>query len=240
MTTSPARAASFAGEIKQQSYQLKRFKYNSHYWILKFLSEANRPLRILEVGTADGYFGAILKEQGHYVAGVEREEALAMKARHHYDSFYQADIEEFDFPFRDGFDYILFADVLEHLRDPAAVLRRSLPALKRNGEVVISVPNVANFTVRLSLLFGMFNYANRGILDKTHLRFFTLSTIKNLLQESGGRIVEVVPSPIPVQLVLPVTEKRMFYPLHEFNYFVTRLFRGLFAYQFVMRARAMH
>jgi len=69
-------------------YQLKDFKYNSHYWILKLLSEAKQPLRILDIGTADGYLGAILKDRGHYLVGVENDEALAIRARCHYNQFY--------------------------------------------------------------------------------------------------------------------------------------------------------
>ena len=159
-------------------YALKRFKYNSHYWVLKFLSAAERPLRILEVGTADGYLGAILKNSGHSLVGVEQDIPAAEQARAYYDCFHVADIESFEFPYLEEFDFILFADVLEHVRDPIRVLQRSLPTLKKTGELIISLPNVANIVIRLSLLVGRFDYCERGILDRTHLRFFTLSGLK--------------------------------------------------------------
>ncbi len=219
-----------------RSYELKRFKYNSHYWILKLVQDAERPLRILDVGTADGYLGAILKEHGHYVAGVERDPRLAENARRSYDRFYQVDVVDFDFPERHEYDLIIFADVLEHLADPAAVLRRCLAALKQDGKIIISVPNVANFVIRLSLLFGRFEYRDRGIIDRTHLRFFTLRTLTNLLQECGLNIGRIVATPIPLQLVWSVTNRHFFAPLHYCHFQLVRLWKTLLGYQFVIQA----
>jgi SAM-dependent methyltransferase len=217
-------------------YQLKRFKYNSHDWILRWLSEASVPSRILDVGAADGYLGAILKQRGHFVAGVENDPDAAAKAQGHYDDFQVANVEEFDFPYRDEFDYILFADVLEHLRDPARVLKKSLTSLKRSGQIILSVPNIANVVMRLSLLAGRFNYADRGIMDRTHLRFFTLATLKRTLEECGLGVVEIAASPLPVQLVWPFTDAKWFAPMHELHYLLVRMRMPLFAYQFIVRS----
>jgi 2-polyprenyl-3-methyl-5-hydroxy-6-metoxy-1,4-benzoquinol methylase len=217
-------------------YALKRFKYNSHYWVLKFLSAADPPLRILDVGTANGYLGAILKNSGHSLVGVEQDLAAAEQARPHYDAFHVVDIESFEFPYREEFDFILFADVLEHARDPIRVLRQALPTLKRTGELIISLPNVANIVIRLSLLMGRFDYCERGILDRTHLRFFTLSALRKMIQEASCRILEVAPTPLPVQLVFPISEGRIFDPFHEMHYLLVKSWKTLFAYQFVVRA----
>lgn len=216
-------------------YQLKQFKYNSHYWILKFIEAARRPLRILDVGSADGYLGAVLRERGHYMVGVETDDALAAQAKSHYDIFHVTDIEAFDFPYRDEFDVILFADVLEHLRHPEKVLRSALPALNSDGQILISVPNVANFVIRIGLLFGRFEYADRGILDRTHLRFYTLANLENMIRAASCRLIEVVPTPVPVQLVLPLTDWPVFSPLHELHFLAVRFWRTLLAYQFVVR-----
>lgn len=218
------------------SYELKRFKYNSHYWILKLVEEAKRPMRILDVGTADGYLGAILKARGHYVAGLDYDPRVVEKARPIYDRFYQADVERFEFPERSEYDCIIFADVLEHLPDPAAVLRRCVRSLKPGGKIIISVPNAANIVVRLSLLFGRFEYGDRGILDRTHLRFFTRKTFTKLLQESGLHVRQMFATPIPVQLVWPVTNRQFFAPLHDCHYLLVRLWKTLLAYQFVVQA----
>ncbi len=223
-------------ESRLPHYSLKRFKYNSHYWVLKFLSDAGHPLRILDVGTADGYLGAILKGSGHSLVGVEQDFEAAERARPFYDSFHVADIEDFEFPYRGEFDRILFADVLEHVRDPILVLKRSIPTLKKTGELIVSLPNIANIIIRLNLLAGRFDYCERGILDRTHLRFFTLSGVKRMMEEASCRILEVVPTPLPVQLVVPVSEKKIFSPFHEAHYLLVRLWKTLFAYQFVLRA----
>jgi len=203
------------------------------------LADETRPLRILDVGTAGGYLGASLKKQGHYLIGVERDEKLAAAARLHYDHFHQVDIEEFDFPYRNEFDYILFADVLEHLRDPAVIIGRSLGALKRTGKIILSVPNVANFVVRMSLLLGRFDYCDRGILDRTHLRFFTLASLRSMISNLSCQVVDVFATPAPVQIVFPIADHAVFAPLHEAHYLLTLLWKTMFAYQFVARAAPM-
>src|ERR1700692_4232458 len=177
---------------------------------------------MLEVGSESGYMGKIWRGGGHYVAGIEYDPAAAEKAREYYDAFQVADIESFEFPYRRGFDYIVFADVLEHLRDPAAVLERCIPALKESGKIIISVPNIANWIIRLSLLLGKFDYRDRGILDRTHLRFFTLRSLKELMSEVSCEVLDAIPTPLPVQLVFPFTKSNVFAPLHEAHYALTR------------------
>ena len=218
------------------SYEFKPFKYSSHYWILKILKSEKDRLKILDVGTASGYLGKILRASGHSVFGIENDALIAEKAKCFYDSFQLADLETYEFPYRGEFDYILFADVLEHLRDPAAVLRKCLPALKESGKLIISVPNVANLVVRLSLLFGRFDYMDRGILDRTHLRFFTLRSLDKMLNEVSCCVLGVVATPLPLQIVLPFTDKRLFGPLHEALYLLTRCWKTGLGYQFVITA----
>jgi SAM-dependent methyltransferase len=217
-------------------YEFKPFKYSSHDWILNALRCEKEPVKILDVGAASGYLGKIWRRSGHYIAGIECDAAAAEKAREYYDAFQVADIETFEFSYRREFDYIVFADVLEHLRDPAAVLRRCIPALKESGKIIISVPNIANWIIRLGLLCGKFDYMDRGILDRTHLRFFTLRSLKQLMSEVSCEVLDVIPTPLPVQLILPFTASKLFTPLHETHYALTRCWKTLFAYQFVIVA----
>ena len=220
----------------QSGYAFKNFKYSSHYWILRKLDQEKEPLRILDVGCAEGYLGKILQKKGHVVTGIESDPASAEKACTHYDVFHRADIETFAFPYRRVFDYILFADVLEHLRDPAAVLSRSLPALKDSGKIIVSAPNVANWIVRLGLLFGHFDPAERGILDRTHLHFFTLRTLREMMGEVSCRVLDVTPTVVPLQLAFPFTRRKFFAPFHTLHYALTLSRKTLFAYQFVVTA----
>lgn len=221
-------------------YEFKPFKYSSHFWILNALLRERKPVKILDVGTASGYLGKIWRASGHYVAGIEYDAATAEKARGYYDAFQVADIEKFAFSYRQEFDYIVFADVLEHLRDPAAVLRRCIPALKESGKIIISVPNIANWIIRLGLLLGKFDYMDRGILDRTHLRFFTMRSLNQLMSEVSCKVLETIPTPLPVQLVLPFTRSKFFTPLHEAHYALTRCWKPFFAYQFVIVAAPSH
>lgn len=223
-------------DTSEVRYEFKPFKYSSHYWILKLLEGEREPVSILDVGTASGYLGEVWKKSGHHVTGIEFDPAAAAKAKENYHAFRVADIETFDFPYRSEFDYIVFADVLEHLRDPAAVLRRCIPGLKESGKIIISLPNVANWVIRLGLLFGRFDYTDRGILDRTHLRFFTLRSAGQLMDDASCEVLDVIPTPLPVQLIFPFTEKNFFRPMHEIHYALTRSWTSLFAYQFVMMA----
>lgn len=221
-------------------YEFKAFKYSSHYWILELLEREKEPVHILDVGTASGYLGKILRGRGHTIIGIEKDAVAAERAKDYYDSFQVADIEAFEFPYLHEFDYIVFADVLEHLRDPVAVLRTCMPALKASGKIIISVPNVANLLVRLSLLFGRFEYVDHGILDRTHLRFFTQRSLKRMMCEVSCKVLDVIPTSLPVQIVLPFTGNKMFMPLHEAFYALTRCWKTVFAYQFVMAVTSCH
>jgi 2-polyprenyl-3-methyl-5-hydroxy-6-metoxy-1,4-benzoquinol methylase len=215
-------------------YEFKPFKYSSHYWILNALRTEKEPVRILDAGTASGYLGKVWRGDGHYVAGLEFDAATGEKARQYYDDFEIANLENYAFTARREFDYIVFADVLEHLRDPAAVLRKCIPCLKDSGKIIISVPNIANWIIRLSLLFGKFDYMDRGILDRTHLRFFTSRSLKQLMKEVSCEVEEIIPTPLPFQLLLPFTGSKIFAPFHEAHNALTRCWKTLFAYQFVV------
>jgi 2-polyprenyl-3-methyl-5-hydroxy-6-metoxy-1,4-benzoquinol methylase len=222
--------------MPDSQYEFKPFKYSSHYWILNALRGEKEPIRILDAGTASGYLGKVWRNDGHYVAGIEFDAATGEKARQYYDAFEVANLENYAFSARREFDYIVFADVLEHLRDPAAVLRRCIPCLKESGRIVISVPNIANWMIRLSLLFGKFDYMDRGILDRTHLRFFTSRSLQQLMKEVSCEVKEIIPTPLPFQLVLPFTGSKIFKSFHEAHYALTRCWKALFAYQFVIVA----
>jgi SAM-dependent methyltransferase len=223
--------------MPESRYEFKPFKYSSHDCILRVLDGEKQPVKILDVGTAAGYLGRVWRAKGHYLCGIEYDPATAAMAEKHYDAFRVADVETYDFPYRQEFDYIVFADVLEHLRDPATVLRRCLPALKDSGKIILSVPNIANWVVRLSLMLGRFDYMERGILDRTHLRFFTMKSLKQLMAEVNCDVERVVATPLPVQLVLPFTQSKLFAPMHAALYALTRSWKTLFAYQFVIVAK---
>jgi len=109
-------------------------------------------------------------------------------------------------------------------------LRRALAALRPDGQVRISVPNVTNIFLRLSLLFGRFGYADRGIMDRTHLRFFTLKSARSLVGDCAFSIVGLFPTPVPVQIVLPFTNRKSLAIFHELHFLTVSGWKSLLAF----------
>lgn len=152
---------------------------------------------ILDVGCAVGYIGEFLRKAPpkRWLAGVELDAGAAEKARPYYDQLIVGSIEDqkvWDQLKRDV-DAMIFGDVLEHTADPIRVLRMAQQHLKDEGIVVISMPNIAHFRIRLRLLVGRFEYQEWGIMDRTHLRFFTRATAQKMLQASGFNVVHSEP-----------------------------------------------
>jgi 2-polyprenyl-3-methyl-5-hydroxy-6-metoxy-1,4-benzoquinol methylase len=127
------------------------------------------------------------------------------------------------------YDLLLFGDTLEHLPDPPALLRRLRTRLKPGGVLVTSIPNVANWSLRLSLLAGRFRYTERGLLDRTHLRFYTKRTVVEMLRE-GGFETESLTATVPVP---GVSSARLGRLAHR----IGNLWPSLFGYTFVIVAR---
>jgi len=147
--------------------------------------------RVLEIGCGAGGTLRWLKSTGRAAQtfGFEYVPEAAAKAAEIADAVESGDIEAKGLPFEGNFDLILCLDVLEHLRDPWAVVRQVRERLNPGGTLIISVPNVRHHSVTLPLLFGgQFRYKPAGILDRTHLRFFTRESACELLQQGGFKI----------------------------------------------------
>lgn len=208
--------------------------YSSHAQIINWV-EQERPSEVLEVGTTTGFLTSEMAKLGCAVTGIELDAHMAEIARPYCRKMFVENIEEID-PTRLGrYDAIIFGDVLEHLRNPRAVLEKLSGLLNPGGKILISVPNVANIWVRLNLLFGRFDYSRVGILDETHLRFFTLKTAKQLAVDSGLDVISTAVTPIPLPLILPATSKgRPLSFLHLINWGLTKLRKKLLGYQFIL------
>jgi GT2 family glycosyltransferase/2-polyprenyl-3-methyl-5-hydroxy-6-metoxy-1,4-benzoquinol methylase len=144
--------------------------------------------RVLDVGCAAGDLARALVGRGCTVSGVELDEAAAAAAKPVLERLVVGDVSSLDLPAELGhgaFDVVVFGDVLEHLTDPLPVLRSAKELLAPGGYVVISVPNIAHADVRLSLLNGDFTYRPLGLLDETHVRFFTRRSLYALVTEAG-------------------------------------------------------
>lgn len=148
--------------------------------------------RVLDIGCGQGKAIGWLKnlERCRWAAGIELDEDAAEQARSKLDLVVAGDVEAIDFPFEPGsFDAVLCLDVLEHMRDPWRLMGRIVAQLKPGGVFLASIPNVRNIRVLLPLvLMGRWQYEDEGILDSSHLRFFTRQSVVDLIESSGLRI----------------------------------------------------
>jgi 2-polyprenyl-3-methyl-5-hydroxy-6-metoxy-1,4-benzoquinol methylase len=199
------------------------------------LDEVPDGAHVLDVGCATGYLAAELSRRGCTVDGIEFDPAAAQQARAHCRAVVTGDLEapsthadveqmlENQRP-----DVIICADVLEHLRDPWAVLAWLRTLLAPGGRALISVPNIAHWTARRALLRGRFDYTDHGLFDRTHLRFFTRASAAELARRAGFAIQRerLAGAPLPLQSRVPALERARDRCVHRCP--------ELFALQFVL------
>jgi 2-polyprenyl-3-methyl-5-hydroxy-6-metoxy-1,4-benzoquinol methylase len=220
-------------------YAIKESRFSSHYFARQMTGSGRR---VLDLGCGEGFFAAELTAGGSRVTGVDvLPEPTHVQVMERY---FQADLNE-------GigkvigqlegktFDRVLLLDVLEHLVHPQRLLRECREVLSPAGAIVVSVPNIANITTRLMLLFGRFTYTDRGILDATHVRFFTRKTARELLEQNGYRIVHEKMTVMPIELALGLRAGNpLIKVLNRALSLITRALPGLFGYQAMFLARA--
>ncbi len=206
-------------------YTLKRSELSSHSQLLKMVGPP--PSRILDVGCGQGELSHQLCKRGHHVTGLDLYEPDFP-----IDDFRRVDIGGgLGLSPEERFDTILFADVLEHLVDPAARLREALEHLSPQGRILVSLPNAVHWTMRAQIAFGRFEYTNRGLLDRGHLRFFTLRTAARLFSEVGLEIREHRTTPIPWEHIVPSSASLVRHGLEKTELTLSHLAPNAFAYQ---------
>jgi SAM-dependent methyltransferase len=225
--------------VSDSPYQLKDDPYSSHSVIVSLLGRGDGR-RVLDAGAADGFLAEILTGRGWIVTAVERDPVQAERARGRCHELIVADLAEVAPKLSGPFHAIVYGDILEHLSDPLSALVSINQQLARGGLVVVSVPNVGHLWVRLSLLMGRFEYADRGILDRTHLRFFTRRTLLDLLAQAGLAVEELRVTPVPLALVVP---RRLhgawLRAVHALSAWSSRCWPSGLAYQFVAACRPL-
>jgi methionine biosynthesis protein MetW len=148
--------------------------------------------RVLDVGCGTGSVSTIVNRgKGNEVHGIEPDPRRAEVARSRGMDVFCGYLTEDYFANHGQFDVVVFADVLEHLPDPAGMLALAASGLRSGGLVLISVPNVAHWSIRLDLIRGRFDYTDCGIRDATHLRWFTRKTLEHLLHTQDLEILEL-------------------------------------------------
>lgn len=210
------------------NYALKRSSLSSHSQILDLVGP--EPRSVLDVGCGQGELGHLLRQRGHYVVGIDAE-----APEFEIDEFIQRDLAD-GLPLDDDrrFDVVILADVLEHMADPLRLVRDAAQRLAPLGRILVSLPNAVHWSVRAQVLAGRFDYTNKGIMDRGHLRFFTRNSAERLFADAGLRVIEKRTTPVPWENVIPPDFARSVRnTIEKGDYFLSRLAPNVFAYQHV-------
>jgi 2-polyprenyl-3-methyl-5-hydroxy-6-metoxy-1,4-benzoquinol methylase len=219
-------------------YPVKHSKDSSHDYARRMVGSNHD---VLDIGCGEGVLASEIKQNGNRVTGIDLLPSVEHESE--LEEYFSADLDEGIRPVIDAlngkrFDRVLLLDILEHLRRPEDLLAECQEVLARDGQLIVSLPNIANITVRAMLLFGRFHYTERGLLDRTHLRFFTRKTARRLLEQSGYKIIRQEATVMPIELVLNLSPHNLALRFcNRVLAFMTRLMPGLLGYQTVLVAR---
>jgi glycosyltransferase involved in cell wall biosynthesis len=215
-----------------EEYTLKPSEDSSHGRISTLLG-SRASSKILDLGCSSGLLSERLREMGHQVTGVDVSAQPGVKER--TDAFFKTDLND-GIPAEVGtnFDIVLAADVIEHLVNPSVLMTGIRDVIAPGGTVIFCVPNVAHWYPRFRTTLGMFDYDQRGILDSTHLRFFTRRSIRRLVELQGYSIRRIEPVGLPFDALKVSTGKGRWMRLVD--HFLLALWPTMFGYQFIIEA----
>jgi 2-polyprenyl-3-methyl-5-hydroxy-6-metoxy-1,4-benzoquinol methylase len=219
------------------AYELKLDDDTSHGHILRWLA-SRRPSRVLDLGCSDGKVARELRTHGHHVTGVDVREHPGVRDR--VDRFVAADLDAgLPSAVDAGYDVVLAADVLEHVREPERLLGQAASLLTPGGSIITSVPNFGHWYPRLRVSVGAFDYDRRGILDRGHLRFFTRRSFGCLAHRCGLSVRRFEAVGLPLEVIERGSQgdyqpgggaRRLIYRLDRLG---VAMRPTLFAYQFL-------
>lgn len=230
------------------------------------LRQVGTGLKILDVGCGYGQNGAAMMKKNNIVFGVDLSPLAIEKAKKRLTCAVVADFsrpetipEEIK---GEKFDMVVFSDILEHVYNPLSLIRNARPLMKENAILLVSVPNIANWLNRLQLLLGSWEYTVSGIMDRTHIRFFTLKSIKRLIQTAGFDVTNVCATPYLLRGLVGIQARNRIFPesrnaqpaepealaanpyyrfymkyVYTPEAFIANLWKSMFAYQLVITAR---
>lgn len=217
-------------------YPFKEYPYSSHSEILKIVNSKTN-LKILEISDGNSVLVTKIRKDNKVTgAGFALQDETVSK---NYEKYFQCDLNKGlpDEVMKHEFDIALLPDILEHLYNYKNLLSSLDKTIKSGGKIIFSIPNIANIYVRLNLLIGRFPYADRGLLDRNHMHFFTLGSVRKLIHSYGYSIVKAKYTPIPIIEVLPkFLKKNLGYVLNFVLFVMSQVFRRVFSYQFIFIA----
>ncbi len=224
----------------EQRYPWKEIPGSSHLLLLERAANRGDRISLLDLGFGSGDLVRRIRPRCRYLCGIEADAEAAREADDVLDDVYVGDLSEGLLrSWASSFDVIVAGDILEHLSRPETLMAPIRSLLAPGGILLLSLPNIANVTTRLALLAGRFDYSERGILDRTHLRFFTRASARDLLVSYGFRIVGEWATPMPVELAfLALARPPLQGPSRAVAALLARAAPCLFGYQFVFEAEA--
>ncbi len=218
-------------------YLDKPSPWSSHSFIAAQLQKLPDQSKVLDVGAASGTLARMCATKPLRLFGVEPNADWAQIASPLYERIWVGSIEEIDQECLEGYDAVVLGDILEHLPAPEHVLQKLVEHQSPGCLFIISVPNVANLWIRLNLLFGRFDYTDRGILDRTHLHFFTRKSLAAMVEDAGLRTLSIRATPIPLELVSNFFSSLPGRALHGLLARCTAWMPTVLGYQFIVEAR---
>lgn len=213
------------------NYNLKPFKWSSHERILDLIPQNTK---VLDVGCASGYLAALIKEKGCVVDGIDNDAESILEAKKYCNASVLDIARE---KIQGKYDIIILGDILEHLENPGKILADLKENLNKGGYIIVSLPNIVNIYPRLKILFGHFDYEEKGIFDRTHLRFFTRKSFKQFVNNAGYQVEKLEYTPIPIYLKFPNAPKALMNILYYKFHILSIIWPTMFAYQFVAKIK---
>ena len=223
-------------EFHREDYPLKPYEFSSHVLVSQLIRGMGQ--RVLDVGCGSGPVEALSDTHSNVFIGVDQTRPQDTTR---FDRFIETDLDR-GLPLQvlqgQHFDYILLLDIVEHLIHPTRLLQDVYVLADEKSKVILSVPNIANLYIRLNLLLGRFEYTNRGILDKTHLHFFTKASLRRWVRENNFVIERQICTNVPLNELVKRRQSNLLLKVsNRLLRFFTGIFSGLLAYQFVLVLR---
>jgi len=219
-----------------EKYTFKKNRFSSHQQIIGLLDTqfGEQGSQVLDVGCGSGALALKMVEKGYRVVGMDTYDNEMARAR--CEEFFVADADDgLEILGERIFSHVVFADILEHVKDPEKLLLQTRRKLEKGGSLIASTGNIAHLFIRLNLMLGRFEYAERGILDRTHVRHFTTKSFKRLFSRCGYSVTKVIYMPIPFEQIIS-NKPRLTDCLSWLNMIFVKLWPSMFAYQTIVEA----